>query len=251
MCVDCIEWDAGIDQILTWRGPPPDVNPVREHKRDYLVKFKERSHMRNKWVPDYWLEALSEENMKFKAFMKKVEMDQFESRRVVWPKAEDDVVMDEWLNVERIVNVEVNDEGELEWVLIKWCRLPYEDVTWEKYSHENESWDEELQEVNEELREQIDAAYAWYEEGVAIAERSPSKTTPKFVEKKLQPKSLSMPNGFKMKGYQLDGLNWMLFNWHRHVPCVLADDMGLGKTVQISECQVFLCPSFAHLNDCQ
>ena len=36
----------------------------------------------------------------------------------------------------------------------------------------------------------------------------------------------------KLRPYQLDGVNWLLFNWYARQNCILADEMGLGKTVQ-------------------
>ena len=35
-----------------------------------------------------------------------------------------------------------------------------------------------------------------------------------------------------LRQYQLEGLNWLLFNWYTRQNCILADEMGLGKTVQ-------------------
>lgn len=39
-------------------------------------------------------------------------------------------------------------------------------------------------------------------------------------------------DGNELRPYQLEGLNWLLFNWHARQNCILADEMGLGKTVQ-------------------
>jgi len=35
-----------------------------------------------------------------------------------------------------------------------------------------------------------------------------------------------------LRDYQLEGVNWLLWNWWHRRPCVLADEMGLGKTIQ-------------------
>jgi len=45
-----------------------------------------------------------------------------------------------------------------------------------------------------------------------------------------QPPSLSAD--CVMKGYQLDGLSWLVRNYNRAINCILADEMGLGKTLQ-------------------
>lgn len=36
----------------------------------------------------------------------------------------------------------------------------------------------------------------------------------------------------KLRPYQMEGVNWLLFNWYARQNCILADEMGLGKTVQ-------------------
>ena len=33
----------------------------------------------------------------------------------------------------------------------------------------------------------------------------------------------------KLRGYQLEGVNWLLWNWYNQRSCILADEMGLGK----------------------
>ena len=38
--------------------------------------------------------------------------------------------------------------------------------------------------------------------------------------------------GFRLRSYQLEGVNWLLFNWWNKRSCILADEMGLGKTIQ-------------------
>ncbi|CAN0150637.1 unnamed protein product [Ascophyllum nodosum] len=38
--------------------------------------------------------------------------------------------------------------------------------------------------------------------------------------------------GLTLRDYQLEGVNWLLWNWWNHRSSILADEMGLGKTVQ-------------------
>lgn len=53
-----------------------------------------------------------------------------------------------------------------------------------------------------------------------IADYKPYKETPVFK------------GGRVLRDYQLEGLNWMVWNWYHRRNCILADEMGLGKTVQ-------------------
>ena len=39
-------------------------------------------------------------------------------------------------------------------------------------------------------------------------------------------------NNNKLRPYQMEGLNWLLFCWYTRQNCILADEMGLGKTIQ-------------------
>jgi len=36
----------------------------------------------------------------------------------------------------------------------------------------------------------------------------------------------------QLRSYQLEGVNWLLWNWWNKRSCILADEMGLGKTIQ-------------------
>lgn len=36
-------------------------------------------------------------------------------------------------------------------------------------------------------------------------------------------------HGLKLRDYQLEGVNWLLWNWWHKRSCILADEMGLGK----------------------
>ncbi|RMD40027.1 hypothetical protein DV735_g5111, partial [Chaetothyriales sp. CBS 134920] len=43
----------------------------------------------------------------------------------------------------------------------------------------------------------------------------------------------SMNSAFKMKDYQVVGMNWLNLLYEHKLSCILADDMGLGKTYQV------------------
>jgi SNF2 family DNA or RNA helicase len=37
--------------------------------------------------------------------------------------------------------------------------------------------------------------------------------------------------GLCLREYQLEGVNWLLWNWWHKRPCILADEMGLGYSL--------------------
>lgn len=55
-----------------------------------------------------------------------------------------------------------------------------------------------------------------------------------------QQPSLLHGGDFKMRNYQLDGLNWMVSLYETGINGILADEMGLGKTIQTISLIAFL-----------
>lgn len=105
--------------------------------------------------------------------------------------------------------------------LIKWSGLPYSDCTWE---------DEKMV-----APEQIKAYYHRIENL-----KSPNKNSnvlrkrPKFEKFESMPDFLKTDgeSTHKLRDYQLEGLNWMVYAWCKGNSSILADEMGLGKTIQ-------------------
>ncbi|KAL1839039.1 hypothetical protein VTK73DRAFT_4143 [Phialemonium thermophilum] len=54
----------------------------------------------------------------------------------------------------------------------------------------------------------------------------------KDVQDRTQPDFLR-PEAGRLRGFQLDGLNWLLYKFHNEQNAILADDMGMGKTIQV------------------
>uniref|UniRef100_A0A8C7CA96 Chromodomain helicase DNA binding protein 9 n=1 Tax=Oncorhynchus kisutch TaxID=8019 RepID=A0A8C7CA96_ONCKI len=98
--------------------------------------------------------------------------------------------------------------------LVKWCSLPYEDSTWELKGDVDQSKIEEfelLQAARPDSRRM---------------ERPPASLWKK------RDQSREYRNSNVLRDYQLEGVNWLLFNWYNRRNCILADEMGLGKTIQ-------------------
>ncbi|KAF0870637.1 CHD9 protein, partial [Crocuta crocuta] len=124
----------------------------------------------------------------------------------------------DYVEVDRVLEVsfcEDKDTGEpVIYYLVKWCSLPYEDSTWE-------------------LKEDVDVAKI--EEFEQLQASRPDTRhldrPPANIWKKID-QSRDYKNGNQLREYQLEGLNWLLFNWYNRRNCILADEMGLGKTIQ-------------------
>ena len=60
-----------------------------------------------------------------------------------------------------------------------------------------------------------------------------SPTLTPHTESELTPTSTpEPPPGLRLRDYQLEGVNWLSWNWWNRRSCILADEMGLGKTIQ-------------------
>ncbi|XP_024120570.1 chromodomain-helicase-DNA-binding protein 1-like isoform X2 [Oryzias melastigma] len=58
------------------------------------------------------------------------------------------------------------------------------------------------------------------------------KKTSVVVQEDLQKWGL---RGIQLRGYQLDGVQWLIQNLQNQQGCILGDEMGLGKTCQVME----------------
>ncbi|GAB5366178.1 hypothetical protein AAMO2058_001122500 [Amorphochlora amoebiformis] len=117
------------------------------------------------------------------------------------------------------------DEGEVEIVqfLVKWCALQYADSTWETHHFlEKQGYGDEIDRFFKIARLPKTAA--------GLNNVSRARRPRKFVERKESPSDFEP--GHELRSYQLEGMNWLCFNWHKGRNSILADEMGLGKTVQ-------------------
>lgn len=129
--------------------------------------------------------------------------------------------------------------------VVKWKGLPYAEMTWEYW------WDIKRDAVDE-------AEDFWYRQqppDLEFMRQCANRPHPHMRDfKKLQESpaygvstkarpvgkdeedadmvvAYSDP-GFRLRSYQLEGVNWLLFNWWNRRSCILADEMGLGYVMQ-------------------
>ncbi|TKS69801.1 Chromodomain-helicase-DNA-binding protein 7 [Collichthys lucidus] len=145
-------------------------------------------------------------------------VDKIMSSRIVKKEMEEEPFNPDYVEVDRVLEVsycEDKDTGEeVVYYLVKWCSLPYEDSTWELKDDVDQSKIEEF----EQLR--------------AVKPDSRRVDRPPANLWKKREQSREYRNGNSLRDYQLEGVNWLLFNWYNRRNCILADEMGLGKTIQ-------------------
>ncbi|KAJ0058954.1 hypothetical protein NL108_003289, partial [Boleophthalmus pectinirostris] len=201
-----------VEKIMSMRNSKKQLESGEEVEvEEFYVKFKGFSYLHCRWADLEELEKDKRIQQKVKRFKAKQQLNNFIT------EMDDEPFNPDYVEVDRVLDVsESTDEnGELVTLyLVKWCSLPYEDSTWE-------------------LKADIDQSKI--EEYEQIAARTPNTKRvdrPHAADWKKLEGSREYRNGNALREYQLEGLNWLTFNWYNSRNCILADEMGLGKTIQ-------------------
>ncbi|KAF9954579.1 hypothetical protein BGZ72_004467 [Mortierella alpina] len=265
-CHQCLEWDSELDQILAFRDVPifkaivtpqedgdtdlvmadsskSEMNVAESASKDgstfpqasnttreLLVKWKNMSYRKVTWVPSYWVSQVVS-SVKIKSFWK----------RTAGPAEISDVIMDEWTQVEKILDVRFDGEYDgngddmdaldhIQSVFVKWKSLDYDQATWDE---PDEPDSPNYASFKQAFKDWVSARKieipARAKKGRSGLQPRPLNQLP-FEELKEQP---SYVTGGTLKDYQMDGLNWLRYNHWKNVNSILADEMGLGKTIQM------------------
>ena len=254
-CNDCDSAPDKIGGLVAWRPRDPasykagtPISQVSGDEKEYLIKWSGKSYSQSTWQPGPWVWAMTHRSMR-NAFARK-------DNGLTPPKMRtEDAIPEEYLRVDIIFEVEYhneigtrNEEIDLVRVIdvssarVKFKGLGYEDVVWEEppSQEDRERWTD------------FNAAYVDWVHGHYIHPPS-SLTITRCIHRlqaldfetkimvKEQPESLK---GGTLMPYQLEGLNWLLHQWHQEQNAILADEMGLGKTVQIIAFISHLCNKY-------
>uniref|UniRef100_A0A3B1JKB5 Chromodomain helicase DNA binding protein 6 n=1 Tax=Astyanax mexicanus TaxID=7994 RepID=A0A3B1JKB5_ASTMX len=135
----------------------------------------------------------------------------------IFTEPDEDLFNPDYIEVDRVLEIAITTDTEtgeeVTHYLVKWCSLSYEESTWE-------------------LQEDVDPVkIREFEELKRIPENKHAERPLPEQWQKLE-KSREYRNGNQLREYQLEGMNWLLFNWYNRKNCILADEMGLGKTIQ-------------------
>lgn len=124
---------------------------------------------------------------------------------------------------------DVDPDDEVQY-LVKWRGQSYGECTWEKWKDIKEHYEEVF---NFWQRERIGKATKKIPRRPNVEEYRALTTSPVYgliaedtKEKYLKEKEQT---GLLLREYQLEGLNWLLWNWFHKRSCILADEMGLGR----------------------
>ncbi|KAI2464457.1 PHD/FYVE-zinc-finger like domain-containing protein [Annulohypoxylon bovei var. microspora] len=243
-CKDCLEAKHRIHALVAWRPTDQSIyqdgqtgDEFANDEIEYLVKWDGRSHCHDAWMPGAWVYGVAASTMR-SAFHKQKEK--------FFPKmTTESAVEEEWVLADVFLGVKyrrgfvaVDKLHDLECitdvvsVFVKFQGLNYQEAVWDEPPPRNSGarWG---------------AFYNAYEEFlngkyfISASDEKMIKRIKKYrdldfgekCELKTQPPSLTKDRSLML--YQMEGVNWLLFNFHQQKNMVLADEMGLGKTIQI------------------
>lgn len=243
-CKDCLDARHKIHALVAWRpvNQAAYIEGQQSHQFleddvEYLVKWQGRSHLHDTWMPGAWVYGVSAATMRI-AFHKKEE--------TILPKMTTESAVDEgWLLADVILMVryrqgsiasskteDLERISDIDSVFVKFQGLSYEEAV----------WDEPPPRDSEHLWVAFTTAYEEYLNGKYFSSVKVQKMRDQVrhyrsldfqthCELKDQPAGLR--EGRTLMKYQMEGVNWLLYNFHQQQNVILADEMGLGKTIQI------------------
>ncbi|RTE71716.1 hypothetical protein BHE90_013878 [Fusarium euwallaceae] len=243
-CHECGTAKHKIHRLVAWRPvqkdlakqvPQPTWHDVKEDDKEYLIKWDTRSYNHCTWKSGAWVHGVAASTMRA-AFGKR------DAEQNLLKLDEADAVPDEFIMPDIILNVKMHSsiprpktrEDELanmhnvSKIFVKFQGLGYDDVVWD--APPTEDMGDIYAAFVEAYYEYIEGKYFKYESSYKIKERVKAYKSEPFEEINEQPAGLKRG---KLMGYQLEGVNWLLGNYHNERSVVLADEMGLGKTVQV------------------
>jgi chromodomain-helicase-DNA-binding protein 4 len=242
-CKDCIEHNSLIDTLVAWRPsdldkyiPGSTVDMIEEAQKEYLIKWKAQSYFRTTWMPGAWVWGVVASAMR-SAFMKKPENQM--------PKmTTEDAIPEDWLRVDivfdviytsvvsnRTKEIDFARAKEVDSAYVKYKGLGYEDAIWERPPsyEEKDRW--------------ADFKTAYDDWVLKHYVHTPNQTTLRrnilnaknkdFETQLLKNAQPSTVTGGQLMDYQVEGMNWLYYQWYKAQNCILADEMGLGKTIQL------------------
>ncbi|KAF2205548.1 hypothetical protein GQ43DRAFT_477250 [Delitschia confertaspora ATCC 74209] len=241
LCKDCEEnKNRKVGGLIAWR--PSDLETYRpgtpcemlnEDDKQYLVKWEAQSYFQASWHSGPWTWGVTAPAMR-KAFFK----------RETGPKMRtEDAIPEEFMRIDVVLDVkftsyvDVRSEeidkariGEVDVALLKYKGLGYEDAVWEKVptAEDGERWLDFVTAYND----WVAGRYIKFPKQGPLRTRLEKARGTAFskLEKKEQPENLK---GGELMKYQIDGLNWLYYQWYSLKNGILADEMGLGKTIQV------------------
>lgn len=122
---------------------------------------------------------------------------------------------------------EEEEEGGIQY-LVKWRGSSYDQCTWEKWSDIQSYYREVWLFWQQQKSPTLPIHHLPFP---TLQDYKKMEQSPSFGISNVMPLEDDevAPEGLKVRDYQLEGVNWLLWNWWHKRSCILADEMGLGK----------------------
>ncbi|KAI8060714.1 hypothetical protein BC940DRAFT_311628 [Gongronella butleri] len=245
-CETCRHFHADVDLILSWEKVASNVEPLepglpaldgtyvppaeetnkiikfdpKHGAYACLVKWKAQSYRHLSWVPFDWLRRYSRQ--KATNWIESTTGDHWRSMELVVPRQR--------AKMDRIMKVQYDSSGHIFTTLANYQGLPYAEVYRDTVPTEEDLKPAFRQAVKRYMMAQkIPPVKSMAEKLKRVKTKYLPEEFGKRRELKEQPKGLA---GTLMQ-HQMEGINWLLYQWERGHSAILADDMGLGKTIQV------------------
>ncbi|KAG5981095.1 hypothetical protein E4U55_003309 [Claviceps digitariae] len=247
-CNECTSAQQKIHRLVAWRTRRPPTKHAAEFmqltddEKEYLVKWDTMSYSHCTWMPGAWIYGVVAAATRNSFAKRATEVDLFKL-------SAKEAIPEEYLMIDIILRVKLSptairgssleeDETNISHIskmLVKFQGLGYDDVVWDTPPSKDSG----------DLYTAFELAYQDYLAGkhfqhsssYKIKERIREFRNNKHEEIAVQPAGLKRG---KLMGYQIEGLNWLVSNYHNARSVILADEMGLGKTVQVVSLVTYL-----------
>ena len=243
-CKLCVEAPTDVDGFVAWRptggqevNEGTSVDDIEEDSKEYLVKWRKMPHTKITWMPGAWVWGVTNAVMR-KAFARK------DGESKLMKLTTEDAVPEEFMRVDIIFDVEYSNVvklstldvdfkriKEINKALVKFKGLGYEEVVWIEPPQLHE--EERYKDFEDAYHEWVMGRHINLPSAKNLSNHL-SRVRGKGFEGNFalrkQPESLV---GGTLMDYQLEGINWLYYQWFRQQNAILADEMGLGKTIQI------------------
>ncbi|TLS24910.1 hypothetical protein PpBr36_08408 [Pyricularia pennisetigena] len=243
-CRECLDITDKIEALVAWR--PADMerhedqsfSSLSDDDKEYLVKWATKSHAHCTWLPGAWIYGVVSGAMRA-SFAKRNDGD------APPPAADKDAAIpDEWLMPDIILAVRYQNGSDSSYskqdalakmakvkqIRVKFQGLPYTDTVWDAPPPKNKPklWNA----FKEAYCEWVAGKHFEYVgNSTMLARMKQWRALDPYPALQKQPEGLAP--GCKLMGYQVEGVDWLVWNYYKLRSCVLADEMGLGKTIQI------------------
>lgn len=222
-----------------------DDETQSDGEEQFLIKWKNWSHLHNTWesraslqqahvkssrILENFLKQHEQTRLWRRENLNMDEIELFECQQEL-----NDTALAGYQRVERIVAHEKNREQENTYdYLCKWDGLQYSDCTWEDGNLIGKRFQTCIDEYNARLTQQSeDLQLQQQQQATSGGRKKMTIVRPRYVPITVQPTYLAPEEPeFKLRDYQLEGLNWLAHSWCKQNSVILADEMGLGKTIQ-------------------